>query len=114
MARTKNTIPTKAEIRRFLKFEQRRKEANRLADDLERQCDPLKLKIKAHVEAVGGPERAVIHHDFRLAIEQVNGAVSWKDAFLEVAGEEEAAQRRANAPKRDLLKVEPAPHADAA
>lgn len=111
MARTQskgNKAPTKAEIRRFLKCEKRRLEADRLSRDLKKQAEPLRLKLKAHVEAVGGPERAVILHDFRLAIEQVAGTVGWQEAFLELAGEEEVARRRAQAPKRDVLKVEPA------
>lgn len=95
------------EIEEFLDLEARRKAANRLADDLEKQAEVLKAKIWEFVEAKGGDARSVERSGFVLAIHQKAGTVSWKTEFIREKGPVEAAKLVAACPKKDYLVVEP-------
>lgn len=98
----------KAEIEEYLALEEKRKAANRQADDIEKQAKVLKARIEAFIVAKGGSARTVERSGYVLSIKQKAGSVAWKEEFLRVAGQEEAARLSAAAPKRDYLSVEPA------
>lgn len=99
---------TRAEIEEFLKAEEDRRAANRLADDIERKAAPLKARIKKFIELKGGKAKRVERSGYLLSLKQQNGQIAWKNEFLRVAGEEEAARVAANPPQVEKLSIEKA------
>lgn len=99
---------TKADIENYLAREERRKEAARLADELERENKPLKEKLKRFVELKGGPSKSIDRSGYVLAFKTRAGRVKWKDEFIAVTSAEAAAKLERDCPPSEFLSVEKA------
>lgn len=93
---------TIATVDRYLELQEMRRKLNREADSLEREEKMLRSAMFEATQAAGGTLTKGKH---RLAIVEKNGTVSWKDAFIRVAGAEEALRLQEDAPKREALEV---------
>jgi hypothetical protein len=99
---------TKADIEAFLEREERRKEAARLADELERENKPLREKLAKFVELKAGKSKSIERSGYVLAFKTRAGRVKWKDEFITVASAEAAAKLERDCPKAEYLSVEKA------
>jgi hypothetical protein len=97
---------TSTDIETYLSLEEERLELGRKARDLEKKAEPLKKKLKEFVRIKGGKALSTVRSGFRLALELVNGSVSWKPEFIRVAGQDAADEIIAACPKRESLSVE--------
>lgn len=78
------------------------------ARDLRKRADKLTTLIMDFIrQETGRKKRKVIDNlfGFRLAIEWVKGYVSWKDAYIETAGEDAAKTLAEKAPLKESLDV---------
>jgi hypothetical protein len=97
---------TKADIEAFLDREERRKEAARLAEELERENKPLKEKLAKFVELKAGASKSIERSGFVLAFKTRAGRVKWKDEFILAEGVEAAQKLERECPKSEYLSVE--------
>lgn len=104
---TKEPVLKKRDVQEFLDLTERRLEAQRKADDLEKLAKVLKARIWQHVKTKGGRKRSCTLGEFLLEIRKKPGSPAWKEEFLRVAGQVAAAKIVANTPKKDYLVVEP-------
>lgn len=96
---------TKKDIQEYLALEDRRKALNREAEDLRKQAEVIQTKLMSFCRYNGSQcERS----GYRLSITLASGFPAWKQAFIRVAGMEEAARVSRECPKREVLKIDPA------
>lgn len=106
--KSETVILTKATIEAREELLAQARAAETEARDKRKRADKLTALIVAYIkQETGRKKRKVIDNlfGFRLAIEWVKGYVSWKDAYVETAGEEAAAALAENAPQRESLSI---------
>jgi hypothetical protein len=96
----------KDDVQRFHALNERRKELEREASNLERECKPLKERIVAFVrQERSESQRAVTKFGFLLELVARAGRVAWKDKFCEFVGSDKALEIEKAAPPTESLSV---------
>lgn len=98
---------TREEIAQYLSYEKDRLAAQRQVDNLARAAKPLKEKIEAYAQTHGGKDRTCRHAGYVLQFLLRKVPPSWKDEFLRVAGEAEAAKVQSEERTKEYLVVTP-------
>jgi hypothetical protein len=98
---------TRADIEKYLAIEDQRRELGRQMYLLTKQANAIEDKLEAYVLAKAPTKsRTIERSGYRLSIVEKAGAVSWKTAFVDVAGQAKADELVAAAPPRDELAIE--------
>jgi hypothetical protein len=106
--KTATIVLTKATIETREDLLARARVAESEARDLRKRADKLTAEIMGYIrQETGRKKKKVLDNvfGFRLAIEWVKGYVSWKDAFIGVAGEDKAKELAENAPMKESLDI---------
>lgn len=90
----------------YMTLDAKRKALQRQAKDIGKQLAEIEDRLIAYVHERGGEARCVTQSGYRLAITIGNGSVSWKEAYIKVAGQKKAEKLIAATETKETLEVE--------
>jgi ribosomal protein L19 len=93
-------------LQEYLDLHERADALRREATELTKSAAKIELEVSAHVAEHGGKDRLVQYAGYLLQIKAKPGSVSWKNAFVEAAGNDAAEKLKAAAPLVDEVVVE--------
>jgi hypothetical protein len=98
--------PSRADLARYWKLKKQKQSFARKAAAAGQQAAKLATKFESYVRAKGGKKRCVLAHGYRLSLDEVREAVSWKNAYTDLKGKKAADKLIESQPLKLVLNVE--------